>query len=89
MVKGRICLVLGKIYSPSDASQRDFKALQQQRYEAEVENRHDVFEHRYKHSLIHLLWPESLAGLHRVSTANLDNSNDDRNLDMQASLIWQ
>ena len=83
-VEGGICLVLGKIYSPSDASQRDFETIQQQRLEAEVGKRHDLFEHRHKHSLIHLLRPDSLPSLHRVSMANLGYSNYGRSLDMRA-----
>lgn len=83
-VEGRLCLLLGKIYSPSDASQRDFETLQQQGYEAKVGKRHDLFEHRYKHSPIHLLRPDSLPSLHLVSMANLGNSNDERSLDMRA-----
>lgn len=83
-VGGRICLVLGKIFSPSDASQRDFETLQQQRYEAEVGKHHDLFEHRYKHSPINLLRPDSLPSLLRISKASLGNSNGERSLSMRA-----
>ena len=60
LLEGSICLTLEKIYSPSDLNQRDFETRQQRRLEAEVGKRHDLLEHRYEHSLIHLLRANSL-----------------------------
>jgi hypothetical protein len=81
--EGRLYFVLGNIYSPSDTAESDFEMLQQ-RFETEVGKRHDLFEHRYMHSRIRLLRPDSLPSLSRVSTVSLANSDGGRSLDMRA-----
>lgn len=82
LMEGSIYLTIGKIYAPFDVSQRDYEMLQQHRFEKMVGKRHDLFEHRYKHSLIHILRPDRLPTLRRVSGTSYSTSK--RNLDMRA-----
>jgi hypothetical protein len=83
-VDSSLCFVLGNIYSPSDASEHDFETLQQQRFEVDVGQRHDLFEHRYMRKRIRLLRSDSLPSLNRVTIASFSHSTIGRYLDMRA-----
>jgi hypothetical protein len=84
LIEGSIFFALWEIYASSDRGKRDWKALQQHRFEADVGQRHDLFEHRYMHSLIHLLRLDCLPSIRRVAKANFDNQILGRNLAMRA-----
>ena len=83
-VDSSLCFVLGRVYSPSDASECDYETIQQQRLEVELGNRHDLFQHRYMHTPIRLLRSDGLPSLSRVTKASPANSCSVRPLDMRA-----
>ena len=82
-MKGHFRFALWKIYAPFDVDQRDYETLERHRFEAMIGQRRDLFEHRYNHSLIHLLRPGQLPSLRRISGADFGNPTPGRNLNMR------
>lgn len=82
-LNGSVRFALWNIYAPFDSGQRGYETLERHRFEAMLGQRHDLFEHRYNHSLIHLLRPGQLPSVRCVSEAHFDNPTLGRNLDMR------
>lgn len=66
-----ISLFLGRVYSPMDMSQRKPEKLAADKLAHVTSQRHDLFQHRYEHSYIQLLHPESVPAVLRVKTINI------------------
>lgn len=82
-VEGNIRFALWKIYAPIDVDQRDYETHKRHRFETMIEQRRDLFEHHYRHSLIRLLRPDQLPSLRRISEADFGGSTSGRNLNMR------
>lgn len=84
-VPGTLRLWISNIYSPADPFQRGEEKMTKDQEDVMLYGRHDLFEVRYQHSLIHLFRPDSLPTLTRVNHLTILNfSTISRNLDMRA-----
>ena len=84
LTEGSVCFTVWGIYTPSDIGKPKFNTLQQHRFEETFASIDDLNDHRYTHSLIHLLRIDRLPPIRRVSRVNYGNSFPGCKLAMQA-----